>query len=477
MAQDFQRRVATALADDALRTTLTRSTGILRRQRAGGFEDTAPFGQLQAAARAVRLDALARLPELLEQLDSQARAHGIEVFWAEDAAAANRYIVALAEARRVRQVVRSRSAAAEEIGLDAALKAAGVGLTVTQAGDFILRLADDAPSHPVYPALHRRKEDVAALFEQKLDVPPTLNIQSLAGVVRFRLRRPMLEAALSISEVALAAADAGVLALASDSGDDRFALAASPIHVAIMGIERVTATLDDLALLLPMLARSSDGQPMPGCATLLTGPVPAAAADGPRELHLIILDNGRSDLLRWGYGEALACIGCGACHNACPVYREVGGHAYGGRQSGPIGSILLPLLPAAPAQPERPGRRPGRVRPVTQGAGEPGPTPPLRANAFADLPRASTLCGACAEVCPVGIDLPRLLVRLRGDLADAGEIGAGQRLLRRAYRWGMADTARYRRLHRWLLRRDVPRGWPQPARQTFRQRWQARRSP
>lgn len=473
MPRDFQQRATAALADDALRTTLTRSTGILNQQRAGGFADAAPFGQLQAAARAARLDALARLPALLEQLDSQARANGVEVFWAEDAAAATRYILALAEARRVRHVVRSRSTAAEEIGLDAALDTAGVAVVATQAGDFILRLAGDAPSHPVYPALHRRKEDVAALFEEKLDVPPTLNIQSLAGVVRFRLRRPMLEAALSISEVALAVAETGALALASDSGEDAFVIAASPIHVAIMGIERVAATMDELALLLPLLARSAAGQPLPSSTTVLTGPMPADAADGPRELHLIILDNGRSDLLRWGYGEALACIGCGACHNVCPVYREVGGHAYSQRQSGPIGSVLLPLLPAPPDHPQ-PGRRKGLLRDTTP-APPPADAPALRGTAFADLPGASTLCGACAEVCPVGIDLPRLLIRLRSDLAEAGEIGTGQRLLRRAYRWGMADPARYSRLHRWLLRRNLPRGWPQPARQTFRQRWQARR--
>jgi L-lactate dehydrogenase complex protein LldF len=473
MSRDFQRRAAAVLADDALRTTLTRSTGILQQQRAAAFQDTAPFSQLQAAARAARLDALHRLPELLEQLDSQARARGIEVFWAEDAAAANRYVLALTEARRVRQVVRGRSAAAEEIGLDAALDAAGVGVVATHAGDFILHLAGDAPSHPVYPALHRRKEDVAALFAEKLDVPPTLDIQALAGVVRFRLRRPMLESTLSISDVAWAVAETGVLVLASDSGDDCFAVAAAPIHVAIMGIDQVAATLDDLALLLPMLSRSATGQPLPSSTTLLNGPVPAGAADGPSELHLIILDNGRSNLLRWGYGEALACIGCGACHNACPVYREIGGHAYSQRQSGPIGSVLLPLLPAPPVRQE-----PGQLQRLLRDRPPAPPSvdaPALRGTTFADLPRASTLCGACAQVCPVGIDLPQLLIRLRHDLAQAGEISTGQRLLRRVYRWGMADAGRYGRLHRWLLRRNLPGAWPQPARQTFRERWQARR--
>ena len=481
MPQDFQRLVTVALTDDALRTTLTRSTGILRQARAGGFSDTAPFSQLQAAASDLRQDTLSRLPALLQELDSRARARGIEVFWAVDAAAANRYIVGLAEARRVRHMVRSHAAVMEEIGLDAALAEAGVGVTLTHVGDYILHMAGDAPSHAAYPALHRRKEDVAALFEEKLDVPPTLDIQALAGVVRFKLRRPILESALSVSGVALAVAETGTLALASDSGDDRLAIAAAPIHVAVMGIEQVTAQLEDLALLLPLLSRSASGQALASHVTLLDGPMPAGAADGPRELHLILLDNGRSDLLRWGYGEALACIRCGACQNACPVYREIGGHAYSDRDSGPVGSVFLPLLPAPPGQ-GAPGGwrtllRSRRVLPPSAA----GPASPsasfLRGSPFADLPRASTLCGACADVCPVGIDIPRLLVRLRGDLVDAGESSTRERLLRRVYGWGMQDVVRYRRIYRMLRRRNALAGWPEPARQTFRERWQARVAP
>jgi L-lactate dehydrogenase complex protein LldF len=481
VSNDFHHRVSIALEDDALRTTLTRSTGILHQLRAAGFADTAPFYQLQARARAVRQDTVNRLPELLQQLDDQARANGIQVFWAGDARVASRYILALAEARRVRQVARSHSAVVEEIGLDAVLAEAGIGVTLTQVGDYILHLADDSPSHEVYPALHRRKEDIAALFEKELDVPKTLDIQALANVVRFKLRRPILESTLSVSGVALAVAETGALALASAGGEDRFAIAAAPVHVAVMGLEQVTATLDDLALLLPLLARSAGGQPLPPYTTLLNGPLPASAPDGPRELHLIILDNGRSDLLGWGYGEALACIHCGACQNACPIYREIGGHAYSGHGSGPIGSVFLPLLPT-PA----PERTSGRIatlmrdnRTASPAGVEPGyplsTSPALRGSPFAALPQASTLCAACSEVCPVGIDIPRLLVRLRGDLVEKGEIAASQRLWRRAYRWGMRDASRYRRVHQWLQHSHL-RGWPRPAAQTFRERWQARRS-
>ena len=201
-------------------------------------------------------------------------------------------------------------------------------------------------------------------------------------------------------------------------------------------------------------------------------------------MHLILLDNGRSDLLRWGYGEALACIRCGACQNACPVYREIGGHAYSSRGAGPIDSVFLPLLPAPPlSQPVAGSRRLRRSHQPVDSPPAAMPTlslaesPPLRGAPFADLPYASTLCGACADVCPVGIDIPRLLVRLRGDLVEAGQSGFNQRLLRRAYRWGMADPGRYRRLHRWLRASGALRSWPRPAAQTFRERWQAKNGP
>ena len=278
MPNDFGHRASAALEDDFLRTTLTRSTEILKRQRASAFADTTPFSRLQAGARSVRMGALGRLPELLEQLERQARANGIEVFWAVDAEAANRYLLALAEARRVRQVVRSHSAAVEEIGLDAALAAADTGVVLTQVGDYIVQLSGDTPSHMVFPALHRRKEDVADLFEAKLDVPKTLDIQALASMVRFKLRRPILESTLSVSGVAFGVAESGTLVLTSDSGDDRFALATSPFHVAIMGIDQVVASLDDLALLLPLLSRSASGQPLAPYTTWLNGPVPAGAA-------------------------------------------------------------------------------------------------------------------------------------------------------------------------------------------------------
>lgn len=481
MPNDFNQRVTAALQDDLLRATLTRSTGILRHQRQQAFADTTPFSRLQAEAQAMRQAALGRLPDLLTQLDGQARALGVQVYWADDANAANRYVLALAETRRVRQVARSHVAIAEEIGLDSALAAAGIAVALSDIGDYVTQLSDDAPSHLVFSALHQRKEAVASLFEAKLDVPQTLDIQALTGIARIKLRRPLLEAAMSISDVTLAVAETGTLVLSSDSGGSRLANAAAPIHVALMGIEQVTASLNDLALLLPLYARSATGQPLNSTITLLHGPAAAdSTVDGPREVHLIILDNGRSDLLRWGYGEALTCIRCGACQNSCPVYREIGGHAYSELGSGPIGSIVIPLLPVAPlpALPTRLARTLRLVTPATDHVRTeprtPALSPPLRTTPFAELPRASTLCGACQQVCPVGINIPRLLLRLRAELTQAGRSSVSEQLARRTYRASMHDPGRYRQLRTWLRSASVRGRRPQPAAQSFRERWQTR---
>jgi len=500
MPSTFSNRVDDALNNDLLRTTFTRSTGLLNRLRDEGYAQMVDFHELQAVAHAMREHALGHLPALLQQLEAHVTANGGEVVWAVDGAEASRTIVALAQARRAKTIVRSRSEVAEEIGLDAALEAASLQVVDTELGDAILQLSGDSPSHPVYPALHWRKEEVSALFTEQLDMPETVDIQSLAGMARFTLRSQLFQADMSISGVELAVAETGTLALAGDSSSDRFGLAVARVHVAVMGIEQVVASVKDLFFLLQLKARSVSGAALAGSVTLLDGPARPGDPDGPDELVLVIVDNGRSDLLRWGYGEALACIRCGACLNVCPVYREIGGQAYGGQPAGPIGAVVLPLLPAPvpriapagqkPVRIERPARRPSAsalASPIALSA-------VLRGTPFADLPQASTLCGACADVCPVGIDIPRLLIRLRGDLNQAGRASNGQQLGRRLFAWSMASPEHYGRLHRWLVGSARPfgkerihrlppplRSWTRdrdlsrPAQRTFRERWQARR--
>lgn len=457
MPDDLRRRAAAVLGNDALRTTLTRSTGILRGLQAPGFVDTAELPALQASARALRHDALARLPELLDQLERQASANGVAVFWAPDAAAAADYVLALAQNQRTARVTRSRSAVLNEIHLDTALRAAGIEPAMTHVGEAIIRLAGDTPSHAVYPALHWRKEDVARLLSEQFNVPTSLNIDAQTGTLTFRQRRPLLETVISVSGVAFAVAETGALAFVDDDGGDRLALAVSQIHVAVMGLEQVVTSPEELTLLLSLAARSTHGRPFASHTTLLYGPSPEASADGPRQVHLVILDNGRSDLLRWGYGEVLTCLQCGACQNVCPVYREIGGQAYtgDGQPGGPIDALRIPLRAAA-----------SNSRPIHAG-------PIWRSAHTAEPAQASTLCGACRVVCPVGIDIPQLLLRLRGEMGAAGGQPVDERLLRRLYAWSMADPARYRRLHGFLLRQGLPAPAPRP----FRERWRTRHTP
>lgn len=552
MLTSFQQRVKTALRDDQARRATARAVGQLKRLRDESFADEAEFQQLQAAGRTLRQRALEQLPALLERLEDQAVANGCQVFWAEDAAAANRYIASLVHRdlaiklrglaqtstglpagsqasrggasstshpsapRHVCRIVKCRSAIAAEIGLDAALRQAGTAISAiappaprqgvtaalvevaeTQLGDYIVQLAADQPSHSVYPAMHRRKEDVAALFEEKLDMPQTLDIQGMASMARYELRQKLLQADIGIGELAFAVAETGSLALAGESGNERLLACLPRTLVLLMGLEQVAATLEDLLLLLELRDRSATGQPLSPYVTLLNGPARPGDPDGPEEVHLVILDNGRGALLQSPWRAALACIHCGACLNVCPVYREIGGRAYGGAVMGPIGSVLLPAM--SPLQPAT-GRSGQRAQPAIASAAVESPAgaaqtllPRIQATPFADLPFASSLCGACSQVCPVGVDLPALLIEVRSAAVAAGRTTIGQRLDRRLFAWAMADSARYRQLARlaaWLARlpgrgriwRLPPplytwastRGFPLPARRTFRDRWQAR---
>ena len=482
MPSPFKTRVAQALADSDLRTSQARASSRLQRWRNASFDELeTPWPDLQAAAAASRRAALDDLPRLLQQLEARLVQRGVEVVWAEDGAAAFRYIAALATARGLDTALRSRSPLAEEIGLNPALAEAGIQVTNTNFGDYILQLAEDRSSHPHFPALHQSAADVANLFERKLDMPKTLDPQAMGSMARFRLRRELPRHGMMIGQVALAAADNGMLVLVSDAGEDRIAASLARIQVLLMGIDQVAATVDEALFLAQMASRSAAGQDMPGAVTLLNGPARAGDPDGPGELHLVIVDNGHSALLATPFRDALACIGCGACHNVCPVTREIGGQAYGDGYTGPIGAVLAPLIARAPTKSRRPTR--DTVPPVT--AAE----IPLLDPTAADLPLASTLCGACADVCPVGIDLPEMLRSLREARLAAGRPGLVNNTVRAAFRWATSNPANYHRAHGWLQRRLTGsiapplRAWrdgrdlPTPADKLFRDRWAERNRP
>lgn len=391
----FFDRVDDAIRDETLQTALQRATTRFVSNRAGALGALMDADGLRDQARAIRAHALAHLDDLLERLASQVEARGGHVCWAEDGAAATRYIVDLARSRGVQLVVKSKSMASEEIHLNPALEAAGLDVVETDLGEYIIQLAGETPSHIIAPAVHKTREQVSELFHRHLGMPPTDDVSLMTQVARRVLRQRFLQAGMGISGVNFGVAEAGAVVVVENEGNARLATSAPRIHVAIMGIERVVERLDDLGVLLQVLARSATGQKLSVYTSILSGPARPDEPDGPEEFHLVLLDNGRSRILGSAYAEVLLCIRCGACLNACPVYRVIGGYAYGGVYSGPIGAVLTPLL-----QPDLPEAH--------------------------RLPQASSLCGACQEVCPVRLALPDMLLRLRADAVEQGKTEPGE---------------------------------------------------
>jgi L-lactate dehydrogenase complex protein LldF len=376
---------------------------------------------------------------------------GGRVWWAADANEANDIVTRIAADAGAGLVAKAKSMVTEETELNHALEAAGMEVVETDLGEFIVQLGNDRPSHLIAPVLHTTRFDVARLFADRLGVAYTDVPEELNDIARSHLRRIFLSADVGVSGVNIGIADTGTVILVTNEGNGRFVTTAPRVHIALMGMERLVETVDEAAQRLSVYT------------TMLTGPRRPGDPDGPDELHVVILDNGRSRVLGSEVAEVLACIRCGACLNVCPVYRRVGGHSYGSVYAGPVGAVLTPALEG----PER----------------------------WADLPYASTLCGACREVCPVGIDLPRLLLVSRSQTAMQGGLEAGLRRAVRAYTavatrpraWGFALAAAGQagRLvpgKDWI--KSLPwygaawteaRHLPRPATSSFRHRWKERR--
>lgn len=382
---DFARASAAMLADRERQTVLRRAMVHIRDLRRATVERTSDFAARRARATAAKERALANLPELLTRLEERVTAAGGVVHWAEDGPAAAGLVTALLAARGVRLAVKGKSMIGEEIGLTAALEEAGIEAMETDLGEYIIQLAGHAPSHIISPALHLSREEVAALFAQKLGATATDTV-GLTKVAREALRRKFMAADAGITGVNLAVAETGTLILLENEGNIRLSTTCPPIHVAVMSLEKVVADFADAAAVLDILPLSGTGQTIPVHLSMFTGPRRTGEGDGPRELHLVILDNGRSRILADpALHSILRCIRCGACLNVCPIYQRLGGHPYGSVYPGPMGSVLSPLLSDAPGDPRQ---------------------------AF-----ACTHCGACAEACPVGIDHPSLLGELRRRIA------------------------------------------------------------
>jgi L-lactate dehydrogenase complex protein LldF len=409
----FFDRVDDALHDQTLRTALSRSTGRFTVNRSGALGALSNSDDLRDQARAIRANALANLDTLLEQLVANVEARGGHVCWAGDGAEARRYIAALARDHKVQTIVKSKSMASEEIHLNDALEEAGLKVVETDLGEYIIQLAGETPSHIIAPAIHKTREQVSSLFHRHLGVPETDDVSQMTATARSALRQSFLRADMGISGVNFGVADSGAITIVENEGNARLTTTVPRIHVAVMGIERIVANFEDLAIMLQVLARSATGQKLSVYTSIINGPARSAEEDGPEEFHLILLDNGRSAMLNDKYAEALMCIRCGACLNACPVYQAIGGHAYGGVYSGPIGAVLTPLL-----QPE------------------------LAENHL--LPHASSLCGACQEVCPVRIAIPDMLLRLRADAVKAGKTMPIERIAISTWQQAMNMPAVYR---------------------------------
>ncbi len=459
----FYDRVDHALHDESLQTALTRATTRFVGNRAGAIGALSDADRLRDQARAIRAHALAHLDELLPQLAANVEARGGHVCWAADGEEARRYIIDLARARGVKSIVKSKSMASEEIHLNEALEHAGFEVVETDLGEYIIQLAGETPSHIIAPAIHKTREQVSELFAQHLGMQPTTEVPPMIRTARQALRQRFLQADMGISGVNFGVADSGAIVIVENEGNARLSTTVPRIHVAIMGIERIVARLADLGVMLQVLARSATGQKLSVYTSLISGPARPGEEDGPEEFHLVLLDNGRSRILGGHYAESLLCIRCGACLNACPVYQAIGGHAYGGVYSGPIGAILTPLL-----QPDLP-------------------------DAYL-LPQASSLCGACQEVCPVRIAIPDMLLRHRADAVKAGKANPIEKAAISGYTLTMTHPALYRAsgkaarffsrilarkgrfrrlpppLHLWTQQRD----FPAPPPKTFRELWAER---
>jgi len=413
----FHDRIESAISNENLQRALDGNFERSQRRRTAAMAALPQAETVRDRARAIRIETLTHLDQYLLQFEEQVTARGGVVHWAVDANQASQIVLHLVQETGTDLVAKSKSMVTEEIGLNATLEQKGIQVVETDLGEYILQLRGEQPSHIVAPAIHLTRDDVARTFAEKLHIPSSMlsdpskwGIPVMTAMARSALRKVFLDAGVGISGVNFGVAETGGICLVSNEGNGRMVTTVPPVHIAVMGIERIVPTLADLEVMLRVLARSATGQKITCYTSILTGPRRRDEADGPEHLHIVLVDNGRSNVLGSDLAESLLCIRCGACLNICPVYREIGGHAYDSVYSGPIGAIVSPAL--------------GGLR------------------EYGELAQASSLCGACQDVCPVRIDIPGLLLKTRALHLDETGGAPEWNLAMRGWAWSMQSAAR-----------------------------------
>ena len=410
----YKDRIKQALGDPNLRVAVSKATDRMDNARRAAM-DAVDGQKLRTQVRQMKENVLRNWPDYLMQLEMNLTRNGCIVHWADGIADAQAIVKDIALQNSVKLIVKSKSMATEEIHLNHALEEVGLRVVETDLGEYIIQLADEPPSHIVAPVIHKRLEDIAEIFQDKLDMPPTREPSKMTSLARARLRQEFFAAEMGISGCNFAIAETGSICIVTNEGNGRMVSSMPRVYVAVMGIEKIVPTVEDGFLQLQALCRSATGQQLTVYCSMTSGPRQSGDVDGPEQVHVVLLDNGRSRMLARGYGEALLCIRCGACLNVCPVYQEIGGHAYGSTYNGPIGAVISPALAPEIAQ-------------------------------FKELPHATSLCGACREVCPVKIDLPRLLLDLRSDLVEQGVAPKTEGLGIKSYAQVMGSRRMYEQL-------------------------------
>jgi L-lactate dehydrogenase complex protein LldF len=412
--KDFTKRVEKGLEDNFMRGAVRSAQGRLQTNRANAAEELGDWENWRNHGQEIRNHTMENLDYYLGQLSEKVAELGGHVFFAETAEEANQYVKEVVQKKQAKKIVKSKSMVTEEIALNDILESEGCEVVETDLGEYILQIDDhDPPSHIVAPALHKNKEQIRDVFQKRLGYTNTEKPEELTLFARQQLRKEFLSADIGITGCNFAVAESGSFALVTNEGNARLVTSLPKTQITVMGMERIVPTWEELDVLVSLLTRAAVGQKLTSYVTALTGPKGEGDADGPEEFHLVIIDNGRSKILGTEFQEALHCIRCAACINVCPVYRHVGGHAYGSIYPGPIGAVLTPLLGGY--------------------------------DEYKELPYASSLCGACTDVCPVKIPLHEHLIQHRRNIVEEEKKSTlGERMAMKAFSIGTGSSSLYK---------------------------------